>query len=526
MKMRSGRERTSTLLGPIAVILALPVVPAHADSRAGLHDCRSMGTVDFSRIVDAPAQILHAESVATSNNIAGYCELSGYTIPNVKFLIRLPVTWNGKFIERGCPGFCGDVPYIIGPFCDSAVRKGYACLVSDNGHSSTIGDAKWAYNNLQAEIDHAYRGAHVTALAAKAIVAQYYGKLPTHSYFVGSSSGGRQAMQEAQKFPWDFDGIVAGWPSLSAPAIFMSLIWSYRTLLDKRGEPVLHQADLDLLHEAVLAKCDLNDGIRDGLIGDPRACAFDPSSLLCNPHNMGHCLTMQQIDAVRNIYRGPTTSKGETIYMPIALRGSERTWLLGAVGPPTIALAREAFRYSMFQPSPGPTWNVEDFDFDRDFKRLGLASALHDAVNPDLRVFKAAGGKLLAVAGWNDGASTTMAAIDYYETAEKILGRAATQSFFRLFVLPGTGHGPEGDGASCVDLVSALENWVERSQAPDKVIGSHLKKGYDCDELTGGDLSGADFTRPVYPYPVNAVYAGRGDPRSAASFKPQAPAAP
>jgi feruloyl esterase len=401
----------------------------------------------------------------------------------------------------------------------------------------------WAYNNPQAEIDHAYGGMHATTLASKSIVERYYGRAARQSYFIGSSTGGRLAMMAAQRFPWDFDGIIAGVPSLSVTGIHMNLLWGNRVFTDDTGQPLLTQADLDALHARVMATCDLNDGVEDGLIGDPRDCAFDPAQMRCVSGAKTRCLSEKQIDVVRKIYAGAQMSKGKPIYMAAALRGSEHTWLdwfstLFSGNPRgTYNFVREEFRYGAFRVDPGPTWKPEDFDFDRDPKRLGMADALIDAVNPDLRRFKAAGGKLIAYAGWSDAAGMTLHAVDYYETVERTMGgREQTQDFFRLFTIPGMEHGG-GEGAHTVDWLTHLEAWVEEGQPPERPVGFHIRTE-DLDRASPEynetvrrrgefplDASVIKFARPIYPYPVVAKYFGRGDPNDAASFGPVDPAA-
>jgi hypothetical protein len=502
------------LLGAIALSLHLNSGHAQADPAAR---CKALGSVDFSQIPDAPTQLMETEQVSPGSATSDYCQVSGYVAPSVGFVLALPAThWNSKFIAVGCGGFCGSTDYFSS--CADPLRRGYACITSDMGHKSREGQALWAYNNLPAELDHAYRSAHVTALAGKAVAERYYGQAPTKAYFIGGSTGGRQAMMEAQRFPWDFDGIVAGMPSLSVTGIHMNLLWDNRAFTDKNGDPLFTQSDLDVLHRAVVARCDLNDGVKDGLIGDPRMCRFHPSELLCTVTRKADCLTAGQIAAAQKIYGGPVSSKGEPIYMPAALKGSEATWLgwfcnlFGDNPRATYNFVREEFRYSAFYPNPGPTWKPEDFDFDRDYRRMGVAEGLSAAVNPDLRQFEAAGGKLIAWAGWSDAAGMPLHTVDYYETAVKTLGgRAATQDFFRLFMLPGVGHGA-GEGAYVVDWLSYLEAWVEKGRAPDKVISSHPL-----------DPATIAFSRPVYPYPTAVKYLGHGDPRDAASFGPAEP---
>ncbi len=378
----------------------------------------------------------------------------------------------------------------------------------------------WAYDNLQGEIDLAYRAAHVTALAGKAIATRWYGSEPRKSYFAGCSTGGRQALIEAQRFPWDFDGIVAGAPSISVTGIHMQLLWNNRAMLDGAGKVLLTPVELGLVHEAVVARCDMNDGIRDGLIGDPRACGFDVAGLRCTAGKSAGCLSDAQVAAFQKIYAGPRTSRGEAVVAGGVPLGSELSWTQWFVGMDKFA--RDEFRYSAFQPNPGPAWELRDFDFDRDFKRFGMADGLYSAANPDLRRYKAAGGKLLAFIGWADFGSPAPVT-DYYETVEKTLGgRTATQDFFRLFVVPGMDHCTDGEGAFAIDYLGYLEAWVERGKAPDVMTGAHEK-------TAAGNwgrfwakfplpVQSVAFTRPVYPYPLEARYNGKGNPDDAASF--------
>lgn len=497
--------------------------------------CTALRHVDFSKMPDAPTQLTETKQVEASQGLPALCEVSGYVAPQVGFLLRFPSdTWNGKFLELGCGGFCGAFEPT---FCDVPVRRGYACILSDFGHRSTIIDAKWAYNNVQAKIDYGYRGAHVVALAGKAIVARYFDRWPKYSYFFGGSTGGRQALMEAQRFPWDFDGIIVGapWPSDTFGA--MNKLWMDRALFDSTGKALLDAADIDLLHRAVVSKCDLDDGVKDGVIGDPQHCAFEPNELRCADRKTASCLSEPQIAAVRKAYSSAMTSTGTTLYLPGAMKGSEKGWLDSFVNNSRFSYfyAGEEFRYCLFNPDPGPTWRPEDFDFDRDYKRLGVAQGLYDADNPDIRRFKAAGGKLLGFVGWSDPAASPLYFVDYYDAVEKLMGgRAATQDFFRLFVVPGMRHGLRGDGATVFDWLSYLESWVERDLAPDKVVGyrfsDELSATFTISTLLWADILETpfdpkvlQFTRPVYPYPKRAMYSGHGNPNDAATFGPIEP---
>jgi hypothetical protein len=501
--------------------------------------CKALQTVDFSMVPDAMTQVIEAKPVTASGDTAEYCAVRGYVATNVGFALRLPLSqWNGKFIELGCGGACGSTDHVEG--CSGPVRQGYACIVSDGGHRSTGGDVKWAYNNPQAVMEYLVSSSHVTALAGKAIIDHYYGQTPRKSYFTGCSAGGEQAMWQAERFPWDFDGIIAGAPSSSLTEIWMNLVWANRALMDANAEPLLKQPDLELLHRAVVKRCDLNDGAKDGLIGDPRRCKFDPAEIRCPEGKTNQCLTEQQVEVVRKIYGGPVTSDGKQIVRSTALKGSEQNWLGfagSAVNPnPGYVYMGEWFRYFFLQPNPGPAWTPEAFDFDRDYKRLGAAETVESINGRDLRRFKAKGGKLLSYVGWGDPGDGGRTA-DYYETSERIVGgRAATQEFFRLFVVPGMNHCGGGEGAWSVDYFSALEAWVEKDKAPDRLVGYHVKTGDLWDKAGQGDQearhilerrlefpmdpANVEFSRPIYPYPTMTRYLGHGDLKDAENFGP------
>jgi Tannase and feruloyl esterase len=507
------------------------------DALAG--NCSALAQEDLSNTTDAVTQITSTHVEGDGNKTPSYCEVGGYVTPNIRFRLRLPTkNWNGKLIELGCGGTCGTTEHVVE--CNTLLRRGYACIVSDGGNSSSGVDMKWAYNNPQAVIEYVVRASHVTALAGKAIAQQYYQLSPRLSYFTGCSAGGLQAMSMAQRFPWDFDGIVAGDPSLSVSEDWMNWLWIYRTLLGEHGSRVLSERDLETLHGAVLARCDLNDGVKDGVIGDPRSCAYDPGELSCKQNRHEGCFSDLQVEAARKMYAGPSTRSGTPIGVPFAFKGSELHWLdPGTNSSDEDSYLPEWFRYYLFQPNPGPSWTLENFDFDRDYKRFGIAE-LTEPLNPDLRRFRDHGGKLLLYSGWNDTAASVGRAVDYYENAEKVMGgRMSTQSFFRLFVVPGMSHCTGGEGAFAIDYLTYLESWVEKGEAPDKLMGFHVRLDNLMDRASKGDQAAiqelsrrlqfplepktVEFSRPIYPYPMQAKYIGTGDPTDAANFVPVVP---
>jgi feruloyl esterase len=496
--------------------------------------------VDFFGIQDAPTQLTGAKVVASADGVPAFCKVEGYIAPQVGLEVRLPVSnWNGKLIAIGNGGWAG---VLDGAWCERHLRRGYACVATDTGHKGTGGDGLWAVNNLPAQIDFGYRSIHVEVLAAKAIADRFYTKPPKKSYFMSCSTGGYQGLVEAQRFPWDFDGIIAGAPDMDEADLTMRQIWIQKAFFDEEGKPILDSNATGILHQAVLAKC--GDGAKDGIVRDPIGCSFDPAKLLCEAGKTQGCLSPAQVQAAKRIYDGPPHSPERPIGG--ARPGSEIMWADPIYGYSTdTGYADSLFKYMIYGASPG--WTTATYDFERDYKRLGLA-AIYTDTNPDLRRFKASGGKLLIYQGGNDMAEMPGAAVDYYETVEKVMGgRQPTQEFFRLFIVPGMNHCGGGVGAYSIDYLTYLETWVEQNQAPDKMIGVRVKDEYlaslplpswlmaqlppnptparralAATSLLRFPLDPAipiTFSRPMYPYPKYARYAS-GDPNQASSFQP------
>ena len=520
------------VLTVIAVATALcgTVDCANASSVTGptATQCGALARADFSGIVDAPTQVTSAEPIEVKGDLPAHCEVRGYIAPAVEIHVALPSSWNGKLIELGSVGEINDEA------CNSVLRRGYACVTSDMGFKTDLS----FYNNLQAKVDNGFRAAHVVSLAGKAITEKFYAGRLQKAYFMGCSVGGRQALVEAQRFPWDFDGIIAGAPPVNQTMVYTNLAWASRAIHDSEGNTLLRFNDLQLLKNAAIAKCDLDDGVKDGVIGNPLRCAFDPSELLCKKDKARDCLTPEQVAAAKKIYGGPVTTGGMKLLPGGPFPGSEQSntdWGFAGwgdvYGDQMVSTVTSGFRYLSFMPEPGPSWTLKDFDLDRDYKRLTLVEALYDSSNPDLRKFQAAGGKMIVYQGLNDPGVLPRSTIDYYETVERTMqGRVATRSFIRLFAIPGMDHCGFGDGAYAVDWLSALETWVEKGQAPDKLISSHvrlddIKFPDDFAKLERRiefplDPAMVQFTRPVFPYPTRAKYKGSGDSNDAANFVP------
>ncbi|WP_338185896.1 tannase/feruloyl esterase family alpha/beta hydrolase, partial [Jatrophihabitans sp.] len=241
--------------------------------------CARLPSADFSHVPGAPTQVSSAAWVPASADAPAHCAATGYINPNIGIEVRLPEHWNGKFAKLGCGGFCGNT-YGLGG-CAGLLTHGYACVMSDLGHRSTALDAKWAYNNLQAKFDFGIRATHAATLAGKAITEAFYRNAPKRSYYVGCSTGGRQGMMEAQRYPEDFDGIVAGAPVINELGDGLTLMWNAVSTLGADHRQLFSFDDIRFVHAAVVKACDMNDGVKDGLIGDGRACHFDPKVLQC-----------------------------------------------------------------------------------------------------------------------------------------------------------------------------------------------------------------------------------------------------
>jgi feruloyl esterase len=510
------------------------VAPSNPDAALAAQ-CKALESADFSSIQDAPAQVIEAKLVEPAGSAPRYCQVRGYVTPQVGFELLLPVTnWNGKFIHLGSGGHGGGIRTGA---CEMPLARRYACLLSDMGHKGTGGDGMWAFNNLPAELDWGYRATHVATLAGKAITQTFYQNPPAHSFFSGCSTGGRQALQEAQRFPWDFDGIIAGDPPIRLADQYVTFAWGQRATHDAAGKPLLTIDDLKLLTDGALARCDLDDGVRDGIISSPFNCTFRASDLACKPGQSTACLTPEKVKAAELVYSGPVDTHGKSLFGAGALPGSELggrwneasggdwgIYYLGKNGAPAdyAPLTQEGLKLLFFSPPQPLAWTIRDFDFDKDYKRLDVMQSLYDSSNPDLSRFKSAGGKMLIYHGLNDLSILPHWIIRYYQNVERAMGgREQTQSFVRLFSLPGVEHCAGGQGADKVDYLTYLENWVEQGKAPNRLIAAHLKKvDWTHPPTFPLDPSNIAFTRPVYPFPIKAKYLGPGDPNDAASFGP------
>ena len=451
-------------------------------------------------------------------SLPAFCRVMAEATPSadshIKIEVWMPVTrWNGKLQGLGNGGFAGEISY---PSLATSVREGYAAVGTDTGHSGSPVDATWAMGHPEKVIDFGYRAIHQMTLISKAAVKAFYGSNPQHSYFAGCSNGGRQALMEAQRFPEDYDGIVAGAPANYWTHLMTSGVWNAQaTTLDPAS--YIPSSKVPAIARAVNDACDAQDGVADGILNDPRQCHFDPASLLCKGDDSDKCLTAPQATALKKLYDGAHDSHGHTIF-PGFVPGGEQGgggWSLWITGPAPgksllFAFASGYFSNMVYE---NPKWDAKTAVLDNAVKTADEKTArVLNATDPDMKAFKARGGKIILFHGWNDPAISALNTVDYYNSVATTMGAQATDSFMRLFMVPGMQHcgGGPGPDASERQEQSALEQWVETGVAPSTIVASRNVK----------DSSGKEtrMARPLCPYPQVAKYKGTGDTNDAANF--------
>lgn len=452
-----------------------------------------------------PAGAFSAPGVQQPLQVPALCRVAGVVAPAIKFEVWLPEgsTWNGRFQAVGGGGLAGIISY---PAMAEAVRSGYASSSTDTGHEST--DSAWLLDR-QRVIDYGYRAIHEMTVKAKAVIDAHYSRAPEYSYFNGCSTGGRQGLMTAQRYPDDYDGIVSGAPVFRFTRLHMGQLWTAHATLKKPGA-VLSREDLTRVSEAALAQCDAQDGVKDGIVTDPRTCDFDPAKL--------HGFSAAQIEALKLIYQGAVNPRtGVPIYPGLEPGGEgpqpgNPGWSLIMNGREPFAIDNAVIGAMGFG-NPNWDWRTFDFDADVDLVDAKVAGVLN-AVNPDLRDFKSRGGKLIVWHGWNDPGVMPQQTIDYYddvvEYASKATGgngAALTDEYLRLFMLPGVGHCRGGAGPDQADWMAALAGWVEKGEKPARITARSERDGKVV------------MTRPLCPHPQVARYRGRGDTNDAASFE-------
>jgi hypothetical protein len=484
----------------IPMILALSSVTAPVRAI----ECAELLKTSFGKEV----KIESASLMAASSKLPAHCDVRGTIWPENAFAIKLPTEWNERFYMVGNGGNGGTINHRD---LDNGVKKGYASASTNTGHDAAKEPqatfARGGSDNPNAErkvLDFGYLAVHETAVLAKRVIRAYYERAPRYSYWVGCSTGGRQGFSEAQRYPEDFDGLVIGAPAIEMAGLNFRNMWNAQVSRTGPGAIVLEK--LPLISRALYEKCDAVDGLKDGLIDDPRQCAFEPLRDLpqCpTGTDRVDCFTQPQLEALHKIYDGPRDSAGRQLY-PGQLPGAEI--VEPAVNEVRMQRDESQVKYLLLDPFPGPQWTYRDFNFDRDPPRTVKNAAKINATNPDLRKLKKRGGKIVHFHGWGDSSVNAKVSVEYYESAMQMMGREQTMEFYRLFMVPGMYHCGSGVGCSSVDWLKAAIDWVEHGIAPRQLIGAHVENGRET------------RTRPICPYPEVARYKGSGNIDEAANF--------
>ena len=450
-------------------------------------------------------------------NLPAFCRVQGLLKPTpssaIHFEVWLPESnWNGKLQVVGNGGLAGTISY---PAMATALRNGFATASTDTGHTSTEPET-WLQDRERL-IDYSYRGLHLTTVDAKTVVKAFYSQAAKYSYYTGCSTGGKQGLMEAQRYPADFDGILAGDAANFWTHQMASEVWD--GVVTSSPETNLPKDKLQLIQDAAIAKCDMLDGAKDGLVSDPMRCHFDPEVLQCRGADTTNCLTAAQVDAVRKIYTGPVNPRTNKPVYAGMYPGGEMGWASGVVinRTTTSGVSSNGFwSYTLFHQ---PDWQFRTFDFDKDLARADAEIApITNATDPKLDEFNRLGHKLIYYHGAADPLIPAQNGINYYESVVKTQkGLDATQRFFRAFLVPGLYHCSGGPGpVSFTDeSLHALESWVESGTAPAKIIATRY--------VDNDAKKPVEFQRPLCPYPQVAMYQGSGDMNDAANFACRVP---
>jgi feruloyl esterase len=476
----------------LAIVSSAPVLAASCESLTSL---------------SLPATtITKAETVPEgANSLPAHCRVAASLKPSsdsdIKIEVWMPAAgWNGKYQAVGNGGWSGAISTSA---MEEALRSGYATSSTDTGHEG--GSASFALGHPEKLIDYAWRSEHEMTVKAKAIIGAFYGSGPKFSYWNGCSAGGKQALKEAQKFPDDFDGIIAGAPGNNWTGRAIFTMWVAQAMhKDEAG--YIPPEKYPLIHKAVLDACDELDGVKDGLIEDPARCHFDPKVLECKSGDAASCLTAAQVESARKIYSGAINPRTKQQLFPGLEPGSELRWEVIA-GQRPFAIGDDFFKYVVFK---DPKWDFRALNFDSDAALAEkVDSGLINAMDPNLKPFFSHGGKLIQYHGWSDWQISPLNSVHYYESVLEAGGGASKVSeSYRLFMVPGMGHCGGGEGPNRFDMVGALEQWREQDKAPVRIVAS----------TRDGKQS-----RPLCPFPQVPKYRGTGSTDEAGNFVCVAP---
>jgi feruloyl esterase len=491
------------MLAVLAAAIALQASP-----------CEALASLKLRHVTITDAQLVPAGTSAPGRGrgqgadpLPAHCRIAATLTPSadshIEMELWLPAgNWNGKFLAVGNGGWAGNIQtdaMAIG------LRRGYATASNDTGHKG--GSAAFAVGHPEKLVDFAYRAMHEMTVQSKAMIDAYYGRGPRLSYYQGCSTGGRQGLMEAQRFPDDFDGIIAGAPVDNVVHLNVSQV-SLQVGMLKNPASLVPADKKTMLAKAVVAACDERDGVADGIISAPRACKFDPATLACKAGDGPDCLTSAQVENARGAYMPIETRNGAQVY-PGRSPGFESGWRIPTPGAALNPLFADMVRYVGRQEA---NWDPMTFDLDRDLALALKNAGFAEASSPNLRKFKARGGKLLLYHGWADPGPAPENTIGYYEAVNKAMG-GKQDDWNRLFLMPGVGHCGGGVGPDQADFLGALERWREQNAAPADIVATR----------PGGRGGQTPLSRPLCPFPQVARYNGSGSTDAAKSFTCKTP---
>jgi feruloyl esterase len=523
------RRHPAERWGLYLLAVALPLAALSGCSTAESPSAQLEGACSLESLPELPDVVI--TSVTHETEPAPHCKVAGVIGTETNFELLLPDDWNGKFVMGGGGGFVGQV--INTALVYAPLQTGYATVGTDTGHSGHPITADWAYNNLERLVSFGHQAVHRTAVTSKALIKAYYEQDIARSYFTGCSRGGGQALMEAQRYPEDFDGIVAGAPAYNWTGLAAGTLVTNRAMYpdpEDLEEAVIGPQDQELIESTYLAQCDALDGLEDGILSDPRQCDFDVASLACESGESERCLTDQQVAAAKAVYDGPSDDQGQ-IYPGFPLGGETSPggwsrWLTGGLRynvdedefqggvevsdefeTPELPSAHYGFgmgvmKYFIYN---DPDWTYVGYDLNDLRTDAERVAQTLNATDPDLSVFRERGGKLLMHTGWSDAGITALGTIDYYE--QVLEHDPSADEDVRLLMMSGVDHCFGGVGPDWVNFLDEIDQWVETGTPPDRMTAYWLD---EAKQPSGSRL--------LCAYPQVAQYDGEGDPRDASSF--------
>ncbi len=437
------------------------------------------------------------------STLPAFCRVAATLKPSpssgIHMELWMPIRgWNGNFRGTSPNGLGGVINYNA---MAVGVTDGFAVASTDTGHQG--GDTAW----MQAPdkvTDFAGRAMHETTVAGKALATAYYGAAPKYSYMIECGGGSAAALHEVQKYPADYNGVVVGGHAAHLTRQIFGQLWPWQAT-HPNGVAILPATKLSVIHNAVMGKCDMLDGVKDGLLENPARCAFDPKEIECKSGDAPNCLTTAQVEAARKIYAGPTNPRTNEKIWSALYRGSELDWSFFSEAESPIGIATSALR--MIKGDPSWDYRKTPVDFDRDVALADRADiARVNASNPNISEYVRRGGKLILSGGWNNALVPAGAVLDYYNRVESTISSENTRRAVRLYMVPGMIECNGGPGTDTFDMLSVMRRWVEGGQAPNEIIASRVEHGKVV------------RTRPLCPYPQLATYRGSGSTDDAKNF--------